>query len=68
MQFRKMGLTLAGIILLVAGVFWLRDQVPDPARAASFIISILIFLIVFTFISLRWMHETSAALLGIGTS
>ncbi len=64
MQFRKMGLTLAGIILLVAGVFWLRDQVPDPARAASFITSILIFLIFFTFISLRWMHETAAALLG----
>ncbi len=64
MQFRKMGLTLAGIILLVAGVSWLRDQVPDPARAASFIIPILIFLIVFTFISLRWMHETAAALLG----
>lgn len=48
----------------MAGELWLRDQVPDPARAASFIVSILIFLIVFTFISLRWMHETAAALLG----
>ena len=53
------GLIIAGGAGLVAGGWWLYTQM-----SAACLISIGIFLFVFAAISLRWMHETAAALLG----
>jgi len=64
MKNRNIGYTILGIIILIAVLFWFRTEAPNPQKANAFIISTAIFLIVFVFISLRWMHETAAALLG----
>jgi Na+/H+ antiporter NhaD/arsenite permease-like protein len=64
MRYWKQGLAILGIVALIAGALWLRTQAPNPEGANSFIISSVIFLLVFASISLRWMHETAAALLG----
>ncbi|MGD8904332.1 MAG: hypothetical protein PVI67_12265, partial [Anaerolineae bacterium] len=53
-----------GAICLAAGLWWLVGLAADEGYGPSFAISIGIFLIVFAAISLRWMHETAAALLG----
>jgi Na+/H+ antiporter NhaD/arsenite permease-like protein len=53
-----------GIISLVGGIWWLLAQPSEGGYGPAFFISISIFLLVFAAISLRWMHETAAALLG----
>jgi len=58
------GLAAVGIISLVGGIWWLLAQPSDGGYGPAFFISTSIFLLVFAAISLRWMHETAAALLG----
>jgi Na+/H+ antiporter NhaD/arsenite permease-like protein len=53
------GLAIVGLAGLTAGGWWLYSR-----TSAACLISIGIFLFVFAAISLRWMHETAAALLG----
>jgi Na+/H+ antiporter NhaD/arsenite permease-like protein len=53
-----------GILSLVGGIWWLLAQPSDGGYGPAFFISTSIFLLVFAAISLRWMHETAAALLG----
>jgi len=57
-------LAVAGILCLVGGIWWLLAQPTEGGFGPSFFISTSIFLLVFAAISLRWMHETAAALLG----
>ncbi len=57
-------LAVVGIISLVGGIWWLLAQPTDGGYGPAFFISTSIFLLVFAAISLRWMHETAAALLG----
>ena len=57
------GLVIVGIVCFVGGVWWLLAQPIEGGHGPSFFISISIFLLVFAAISLRWMHETAAALL-----
>ncbi|MEA1978224.1 MAG: SLC13 family permease [Chloroflexota bacterium] len=58
------GLAVVGIISLVGGIWWLLAQPTEGGFGPAFFISTSIFLLVFAAISLRWMHETAAALLG----
>jgi Na+/H+ antiporter NhaD/arsenite permease-like protein len=58
------GMAIAGIVILALGVWWLVSGTVDGVIQPSFIVSAGIFLLVFAGISLRWMHETAAALLG----
>ncbi len=58
------GLAGVGIVSLIGGVWWLLARPYAGGFGPSFFISISIFLLVFAAISLRWMHETAAALLG----
>ena len=58
------GLAIAGALLLIGGVLWLLTQMTEETHGPSSVISIGVFLFVFAAISLRWMHETAAALLG----
>jgi len=58
------GIASLGIILLVGGIWLLLNQSTEAGFGPSFFISTSIFLIVFAAISLHWMHETAAALLG----
>jgi len=58
------GLVIVGIVCFIGGVWWLLAQPTEGGYGPSFFISISIFLLVFAAISLRWMHETAAALLG----
>lgn len=58
------GLAVVGIVSLVGGIWWLLAQPTEGGYGPSFFISASIFLLVFAAISLRWMHETAAALLG----
>ena len=58
------GLIIVGILSLIGGIWWLLAQPAEWRHGPSFFISISIFLLVFAAISLRWMHETAAALLG----
>ena len=58
------GLAVVGIISLVGGLWWLLAQPSEGGYGPAFFISTSIFLLVFAAISLRWMHETAAALLG----
>lgn len=57
-------LAVVGIISLVGGLLWLLAQPSEGGYGPAFFISTSIFLLVFAAISLRWMHETAAALLG----
>lgn len=57
-------LAIVGILGLVGGVWWLLTQPAEGGFGPSFFISASIFVFVFAAISLRWMHETAAALLG----
>ncbi len=63
-RYRLYGFRIVGIASLVWGIWWLFAQSVKNGFGPSFFISIIIFLIVFAAISLRWMHETAAALLG----
>ena len=63
-RYLLLSLAIGGIMLLAAGFLWLLSTVPENTSGPSFAISIGIFLLVFAAISLRWMHETAAALLG----
>lgn len=58
------GLGAVGLICLLVGLWWLVGVASSEGYGPSFILSIGIFLVVFAAISLRWMHETAAALLG----
>jgi Na+/H+ antiporter NhaD/arsenite permease-like protein len=55
------------LVILVAGLVWWCSSAPPDAAGPSFLLSSGIFLLVFAAISLRWMHETAAALLGAVT-
>ena len=57
-------LAVVGILCIGGGIWWLLAQPSDGGYGPSFFISTSIFLLVFAAISLRWMHETAAALLG----
>ena len=58
------GLGALGVLCVLAGLWWLLGLAANEGYGPSFVLSIGIFLIVFAAISLRWMHETAAALLG----
>ena len=58
------GLIGLGIVGLVGGIWWLLSRPVELGHGPAFFISTGIFLLVFAAISLRWMHETAAALLG----
>jgi Na+/H+ antiporter NhaD/arsenite permease-like protein len=60
-------LVILGVGSLVVGIWWLLGRAGGPGYGPSFFISAGIFVLVFSAISLRWMHETSAALLGAVT-
>ena len=53
-----------GIVSLVGAIWWLLANPAEGGYGPSFFISASIFVLVFAAISLRWMHETAAALLG----
>jgi Na+/H+ antiporter NhaD/arsenite permease-like protein len=63
-RYLLIGLAIAGGACLIGGIWWLLTRAPDGDPGPSFFISSGIFLFVFAAISLRWMHETAAALLG----
>jgi Na+/H+ antiporter NhaD/arsenite permease-like protein len=63
-RYRCYGLTVAGSVLLLGCIWWLAAWAASAGYDASFAISIAIFVFVLVAISLRWMHETAAALLG----
>jgi Na+/H+ antiporter NhaD/arsenite permease-like protein len=58
------GLAIVGIVSLVGAIWWLLANPTEGGYGPSFYISASIFILVFAAISLRWMHETAAALLG----
>jgi Na+/H+ antiporter NhaD/arsenite permease-like protein len=58
------GLGAVGVACLMLGLWWLLGVATGEGYGPSFIVSIGIFLVLFAAISLRWMHETAAALLG----
>ena len=58
------GLAVVGIASLVGYLWWRLAHPSAGGYGPSFFISIIIFLLVFAAISLRWIHETAAALLG----
>jgi Na+/H+ antiporter NhaD/arsenite permease-like protein len=69
-RYGRWALILLGITIVAAGLWWLRAG-DGPGRdasaaiaVASAVISTGIFVLVFAAISLRWMHETAAALMG----
>jgi Na+/H+ antiporter NhaD/arsenite permease-like protein len=57
-------LMFAALASLGAGIAWLIAREGEGAPAPAFFVSAGIFVFVFAAISLRWMHETAAALLG----
>jgi Na+/H+ antiporter NhaD/arsenite permease-like protein len=63
-RYRLYGLAIVRIVVLLAGIWWLAASVASAGYGPSFAISTGIFLFVLAAISLRWMHETAAALLG----
>ena len=58
------GLGFLGLVSLAVGIWWLLARAAEGGFDPSFFLSAGIFLLVFAAISLRWMHETAAALLG----
>jgi Na+/H+ antiporter NhaD/arsenite permease-like protein len=58
------GLGVLGVLCVLAGLWGLLSVAVNEGYGPSFVLSIGIFLVVFAAISLRWMHETAAALLG----
>jgi Na+/H+ antiporter NhaD/arsenite permease-like protein len=69
-RYGRWALIILGLTLLIAGFWWLRSgegsgrDTSAAIAVASAVISTGIFVFVFAAISLRWMHETAAALLG----
>jgi Na+/H+ antiporter NhaD/arsenite permease-like protein len=63
-RYGRYGLTAVGIVILLGGIWWLGDLAASAGYGPSFAISAGIFVFVLAAISLRWMHETAAALLG----
>ena len=69
-RYGRWALIVLGVGLLIAGFWWLRSaegsgrESSAAIAVASAVISTGIFVFVFAAISLRWMHETAAALLG----
>jgi Na+/H+ antiporter NhaD/arsenite permease-like protein len=61
---RRTVLTLGGVVFLALAAIWISNRAAEAGQAPTFTIAIFIFLMVFVLISLRWMHETAAALLG----
>mgnify|MGYP000517318360 CR=1 FL=1 len=62
---RYMLIALAGVGLgALGGGVWLLPWAGEKGHSPSFFITAGIFLLVFAAISLRWMHETAAALMG----
>lgn len=60
----KSGIVLAGTAVLAVAIYWAFMQASPSSPIPAFVISIGIFSFVFAGISLRWMHETAAAMLG----
>jgi Na+/H+ antiporter NhaD/arsenite permease-like protein len=58
------GLAFVGAAGLAGGAWWSRVSDPSGRVGPSFFVAAGIFVLVFAAISLRWMHETAAALLG----
>jgi Na+/H+ antiporter NhaD/arsenite permease-like protein len=58
------GLAVLGFVTLVGDTWWLLTQAAEGEFGPSFFIAAGVFILVFAAISLRWMHETAAALLG----
>ena len=58
------GFAIVGIVCFVGAIWWLVVNPTEGRYGPSFFISAGIFILVFAAISLRWMHETAAALLG----
>jgi Na+/H+ antiporter NhaD/arsenite permease-like protein len=69
-RYGRWALVLLAIAILAAGFWWLRSgegsgrDASAAIAVASAVISTGIFVLVFAAISLRWMHETAAALMG----
>jgi Na+/H+ antiporter NhaD/arsenite permease-like protein len=63
-RYVRHGLSVAGIGILLGGIWWLVTSSASTGYGPSFAISAGIFVFVLAAISLRWMHETAAALLG----
>jgi Na+/H+ antiporter NhaD/arsenite permease-like protein len=63
-QYTPYGLAVLGIALLLGAMWWLSGAVTAAGYGPSFAVSAGVFLFVLAAISLRWMHETAAALLG----
>ncbi len=63
-RYRLIGLAVAGLAILIGGGVWWLMQISGGGCTPSFLITAGIFLLVFAAISLHWMHETAAALLG----
>ena len=61
---RTFGLILIGILTIVGAAAWLPQTNPEGEFNLAFFIAAGIFVLTFAAISLRWMHETAAALLG----
>ena len=58
------GLAVVGIAILLGGIWWLATSAASAGYSPSFVISVAVFVLVLVAISLRWLHETAAALLG----
>jgi Na+/H+ antiporter NhaD/arsenite permease-like protein len=58
------GLAVLGLVTLAGDTWWLLSLSAEGEYGPSFFIAAGIFMLVFAAISLRWMHETAAALLG----
>jgi Na+/H+ antiporter NhaD/arsenite permease-like protein len=61
---KRIGLFGLALIGVVGTAPWLSGSVTNGDHSPAFFIAGGVFLLVFTAISLRWMHETAAALLG----
>jgi len=63
-RYALVGLGVVGLASLAIGFWWLLASASERGFAPAFFISTGIFLLIFAAISLRWVHETAAALLG----
>jgi Na+/H+ antiporter NhaD/arsenite permease-like protein len=63
-RYLLIGLIAIGAVTISGGIWWLLTMAPKTSHGPSYFIAIGLFLFVFAAISLRWMHETAAALVG----
>jgi len=61
---KSLGLVVTGSAFALVGLWWLNRVAESAGYGLPFVISAGIFVFVLAAISLRWMHETAAALLG----